>query len=49
MVGAVCGFVLGFMLDSVLLATLGISSLTLLDRRATWPAATARARRSRTR
>ena len=30
MVGAVSGFVLGFILDSVLLATLGISSLTLL-------------------
>jgi rod shape-determining protein MreD len=30
MTGAVCGFALGFLLDSVLLATLGISSLTLL-------------------
>jgi rod shape-determining protein MreD len=31
MTGAICGFALGFVLDSVLLATLGISSLTLLS------------------
>jgi rod shape-determining protein MreD len=30
MVGAICGFVLGLLLDSVLLATLGVSSLMLL-------------------
>jgi rod shape-determining protein MreD len=30
MVGAICGFALGFVVDSTLLATLGVSSLTLL-------------------
>ncbi len=30
MVGSICGFALGFLLDSVLLATLGVSSLMLL-------------------
>lgn len=31
MVGAVCGFVAGFLLDSILLQTLGVSSLALLS------------------
>ena len=30
-VGAVCGFAAGFLLDSVLLQTLGVSSLVLLS------------------
>ena len=45
-IGAVCGFAAGILLDSILLQTLGVSSLVLLGDRATSPAATARGSRS---
>ncbi len=46
-VGAVCGFAAGLLMDSVLLQTLGVSSLVLLLDRLPGRAATARASRSR--
>ena len=45
-VGAVCGFAAGLLLDSILLQTLGVCLAACCSRSATWPAATARASRS---